>query len=242
MRARPEEERPHAEAQGRRAKISTSLRLCVRLSFALALALALGAQALAAEPALERARRIVDEVRAASYPELAGVDVELRAFSSKGDFFQCRPDLRRFLLGGRMRYIVFVNPRVFDLDAPETGVRAIVAHELGHAVYYRRRNRLELLGLVRLGSSGYRGRFERWADLQAISRGYGEGLKAYRAWLYRTIPSSKLAEKRRDYYTPEEIDAILAAAAADPRRYEDWMRRVPRTLAEITAAPARPAP
>ncbi len=188
------------------------------------------------ETTLGRARRVVEEVRAASYPELRDADIQIREFASKSDYFQCRPDLRRAVVGRKMRYIVFVNPRVFELGAPEAGVRAIVAHELGHVLYYRRGCRLRLLGLTRLVSSGYRARFERWADLQALSRGHAEGLKAYRRWLYTNVPASRLDEKRRDYFSPEEIDAIETAAKDRPQLYDAWRRHVPRSLAEIEAS------
>jgi Zn-dependent protease with chaperone function len=96
-----------------------------------------------------------------------------------------------------MRYLVFVNPRVFEMQAPEEGVRAIIAHELAHLVYFKRRKRVRLVGLVRLTSNRFTAKFERWADLKAISLGYGEGLKEYRQWLYSNVPSSKLATSRK---------------------------------------------
>jgi hypothetical protein len=52
--------------------------------------------------------------------------------------------------------------------------------------------------LVRLLSTPHTVKFERGADLAAIHRGYGDGLKSYRAWVYGHIPPSKLPEKLRD--------------------------------------------
>jgi len=45
--------------------------------------------------------------------------------------------------------------------------------------------------------------------LEAIKRGYGEGLKEYRLWLYGAVPAKSLPGKRKDYLSPEEIDAAI---------------------------------
>jgi len=39
-------------------------------------------------------------------------------------------------------------------------------------------------------------------------RGYSQGLKQYRIWLYEHVPQSSLREKKRDYLSPDEIDAL----------------------------------
>src|SRR6266404_1250315 len=140
-----------------------------------------GHEAETAARTLDRARILVNEVISASYPELKGTEIQIKLFDSKSDYFKARFGIPQFFFG-RMQYLVFVNPRVFDRGAPDAGVRAILAHELGHVLYFKTRNRLKLLGLVRLASKASTQRFERWADLQAISRGYGEGLKEYRQW------------------------------------------------------------
>ena len=49
--------------------------------------------------------------------------------------------------------------------------------------------------------------YERQTDEQALERGCATGLKAYRLWLYDRVDDETEAQKRRDYYTPEEIDA-----------------------------------
>ena len=46
------------------------------------------------------------------------------------------------------------------------------------------------------------------ADLEAIRRGYGNGLKSYRRLVYAHIPPSKLQTKLHNYFSPEEIAAI----------------------------------
>jgi hypothetical protein len=140
-----------------------------------------------------------------------------------------------------MRYLIRVNPKVCSLQAPEAGVRAILAHELAHVLYLKNRNRAQLFGLARLISKGFTARFERWTDLQAISRGYGEGLKEYRRWLYQHVPNHKLSEKLRNYFSPEEIDAILSLSHERPELLTYWLKRAPRNLKEIRDGQSSPA-
>lgn len=185
--------------------------------------------------AVDRTRVLADEVIAASYPELKGADIRIKPLHSRSDYFKARFDFRRYFFA-RMRYLVFVNPRAFELQAPEAGVRAIIAHELAHVLYFKKRNRLCLLGLVRLRSKRFAAEFERRADLKAIALGYGEGLKEYRRWLYQNIPASKLAEKLRNYFSPDEIDAILSASRKRPELLEYWLEHVPLNLNQILAA------
>jgi hypothetical protein len=107
-----------------------------------------------------------------------------------------------------MHYVIRVNSAATILGAPDEGKRAIIAHELAHVAYYANGNRLRLLGLIRLPSKGFRERFEKRADLEALQRGYAQGLKQYRIWLYQHVSTGVLQEKRRDYLTPEEIEVM----------------------------------
>ena len=106
-----------------------------------------------------------------------------------------------------MRYVIRSNPKA--VQAPVDGLRSVLAHELSHVVYYTRGKRFRLIGLVRLASRGYRSKFERATDLEAIRRGYGDGLKEYRRWLYRSVPPKALCGKWGDYFSPEKIDAAI---------------------------------
>ena len=183
--------------------------------------------------ALEWARLLMESVRSASYPELKGADIRVRLFRSDRDFFRTRFDAARFLAGLKMRFFVEVNPRAFELRAPEEGLRAIMAHELGHVFYFTRGPRVRLLGLVRLASKGYTARFERRTDLEAISRGYAAGLIEYRRWLYHNVPAGQSAKKMRDYFSPEEVEALLSVMRCRPEALGYWLKHVPRNLGEI---------
>ena len=188
-----------------------------------------------ANDAQNRTRALIDQVIAASYPDIKDADIRIKAFRSRSDYFKARFAFPQYFFT-RMRYLVFVNPRAFELQVPEEGVRAIIAHELAHVIYFKKRNRVELVGLVRLTSKEFTARFERWADLKAISLGYGEGLKEYRSWLYSNVPASKLADKQRNYFSPEEIDAILIMSRKRPELLEYWLKHVPLSLSQILNA------
>jgi hypothetical protein len=132
-----------------------------------------------------------------------------------------------------MRYFIDVNPSLFHGQAPAEGICAVLAHELAHVVSLSQGNRIRRFGLVRLLSHGYTAKFERGTDLEAIHRGYGDGLKSYRTWVYTHIPPEKLAEKRRNYFSPEEIAAIQVELQAQPELLVQWRRQVPENLAAI---------
>src|SRR5216684_1174911 len=173
------------------------------------------------------------KVRGSSFREIGHVDLRVRAFRSQSEYFRTRFSLPRFLLLMPMRYFVDVNPALFQSKAPSDGVCAIVAHELAHVLSLSHGNRIRRLGLIRLMSERYTVKFERGADLEAIHRGYGGGLKTYRTWVYTHIPPEKLQQKLRNYFSPEEITAIQVKLQEEPDLFEYWSRYVPTNLQEI---------
>jgi hypothetical protein len=179
------------------------------------------------------ASAVIQEVRGASFPELVHLDLRVRTFHSQADYFRTRFSLSRFLLLMRMRYFVDINPALFQGQAPYDGVCAILAHELVHVVSLSRDNRIRRFGLVRLLSKRHTAKFERGADLEAIHRGYGDGLKSYRGWVYAHVPPSKLQEKLHNYFSPEEITAIQKKLLERPDLFGYWSKHVPVNLQEI---------
>jgi len=151
--------------------------------------------------------QLLNEVRAASFPELTRVNISIRPLQDDSVFFAAQFRAIPFLFGARMRFVIRSNPKA--AVASDDALRAVLAHELCHVLYYARGKRVRLLGLARLLSGSYRSRFERSTDLEAIKRGYGAGLKEYRLWLYGAVPAKSLAGKRKDYLSPEEIDAAI---------------------------------
>lgn len=186
--------------------------------------------------AMGEAGTAIQEVRANSFPELARVDLRTRAFRSRSDYFRTRFSFSRFLLLAPMRYFIEVNPAVFEQQAPFDGICAILAHELVHVASLRRGNRIRRLGLVQLLSKRQTAKFERRTDLEAIQRGYGNGLKSYRVWVYAHVPPDKLPEKRRNYFSPEEIAAIQLKLQGQPDIMAYWSKHVPLNLQEIQSS------
>lgn len=183
---------------------------------------------------IARTSLIVREIVEKSYPELRATRIKIKTFDSRADYFRSRFSLVRFITFRKLDYLILVNPRIFGKDEPtDAAVRAIIAHELAHVAYYERHNRFELLGLMSLLSNSFTVSFERGADLEAIRRGYGTGLKDYRQWLYQNIPPKNLHAKKRDYFSPEEIDLILQATDAKPVLFDFWRKNIPRNLEEI---------
>lgn len=184
--------------------------------------------------AIAKTNLIVREIVEKSYPELSKARIKIKTFDSRADYFRSRFSFSRFLTFRRLNYLILVNLRIFGKTAPpDEAVRAIIAHELAHIVYYERHNRFELLGLIGLLTNSRAARFERGADLEAIRRGYGAGLKEYRRWLYQNIPTRNLHAKKRDYFSPEEIDLITDATGEKPALFDFWRKNIPRNLNEI---------
>ena len=175
----------------------------------------------------------IQQLRTASFPELTRVDLKVRAFHSTSDYFRTRFSLPRFFLPWRMRYFLEVNPDIATRQAPTDGVCAILAHELVHIAALSHGNRIHRLGLVRLFSKRYTATFERRTDLDAIHRGYGDGLKNYRNWVYNHIPPGNLKQKKRNYFSPEEIENIQRRLREKPELFVYWSKHVPLNLQEV---------
>ncbi len=183
--------------------------------------------------AIKQTQNFVNEVVRKSFPEINLEKIKIKTFTSDSNFFKARFSYTRFFTFQKMRYLLYVNPKVYNFNVPENALKAIIAHELAHILYYTERNRCELLGLVRLTSGGFTSDFERRTDLTAIERGFGEGLMEYRRWLYRIIPESKIESKRKDYFSPEEIELILETTKQRPEMFRVWRKKVPNNLYEI---------
>jgi len=183
--------------------------------------------------AIGAASAVILDLRGTSFPELAHIDLRVRTFRSQSDYLRTRFSFSRFLLFLPMQYFVDVNPALFQEQAPSDGVCAILAHELVHIVSLSRGNRIRRFGLVRLLSKRQTTKFERRTDLEAIHRGYGDGLRSYRKWIYAHISPNKLPEKRRNYFSPEEIGTIQILLQERPELFGYWRRHVPMNLQEI---------
>ena len=185
-----------------------------------------------AAPPFEGIKQVIQSVRQASFPRLSKADIAVYDLRSDSDYLQARFTVSSFF-SRKLQYLVFFNQEAIRRQVPAEGLRAIVAHELAHISYYDDQSRMGLLSLVALLVPSITTRFERKADLDAIVLGYGRGLQTFRIWLYRNIPPAKVADKKRDYSTPEEIEALLRADTNHPGMMANFQRCVPQNLEEI---------
>src|SRR5271165_3298361 len=193
------------------------------------------------DAALKEVAALADSVRAASFPQLKDVEITLHPMRSDYIYLEGRFTFSSFFFARKLRYMILFNPESFARRVPPDGLRAIVAHELAHIDYFNRQSRMGLVSLIQLLWAPFAARFERGADLEAIALGYGPGLESYRTWLYRNVPASRMEEKKRDYFSPEEIEAILRAARQNPQIMGRFSACVPRDLTEIERESENPA-
>jgi hypothetical protein len=185
---------------------------------------------------IEKTEKILDEIINGSFPELKNKRPNVKTFTSENTYFKSQFSVVNLLTFTKIKTIIFVNPKVFKKNAPDEGIKAILAHELAHSLYYKRKNRFQLLGLVSLIGENFTLKFERRADLTAIERGYGEGLIKYREWLYQNIPPKSVIEKKRNYFTPEEIEFLISENKKNPSLINKLKKQVPKNLEELKKA------
>lgn len=183
--------------------------------------------------AIKKTHEIINEIVPISFPEIKLKKIRIKTFESEKSFFKARFSIARYLTFQRMRHLVYVNPRAFEKNIPESAAKAIIAHELAHVWYYTRKNRFELLGLASLTSSSFEQKFERKADLTAIEKGYGRGLIKFRKWLYLNISPDAVETKKRNYFSPEEIELMLDATKQDRGLFDKWRKKIPKNIDEI---------
>jgi hypothetical protein len=114
-------------------------------------------------------------------------------------------------------YVISYDPVVLA-DPPDTAsLAAILVHELGHVDDYLAMDNAEYVefGLWYGAQDGMTSDelrdYERATDEKALERGCAEGLAAMREWIYAHASAEVRAEKERNYYAPEEIEAWVAA-------------------------------
>lgn len=177
----------------------------------------------------EVVRELLD-VRRQAFPELEALPLTTGELTSDSVFFQSNFDVGA-ALAGRLELSIDINPRVLtDGPSPEA-LRAVLAHELAHSLdYFERFDRRSAAGLVDLAPMLFwapvQETVERRADVVTVARGFGVGLAAYRAWLYQHVDAEAVADKRRVYYSPLELDLL-----------DRLFRRCPAVRAQAIATP-----
>lgn len=189
--------------------------------------------------AIEKTQLLIQEIVEESFPELKDESIKVKSFRSEKTFFKAQFSIARYLTFRKLQTTIFINQLVYQRGAPNNGLRAILAHELSHILYFKEKNCIQLLGLVGLANGGFNAKFERRTDLVAIERGYGEGLIEYREWLYQNVSKKSADGKKRNYFTPEEITILIPAMKDDPGIIGSLMKKVPRNLDEVKMALSR---
>lgn len=185
------------------------------------------------DEALEKTKGIVEDIVRSSFPEIKSHKIRYKSFASRENFFKSRFSVWRYATFQRMRHLIYVNPFAFRGELTENALRAVIAHELAHVSYYTRKNRLELLGLIRLTSGKSNREFERKADLEAIAKGFGEGLIEYRRWLYSNVSQEVKKSKQKIYFTPPEILLVKKALKEKPELLSKWRKDIPHDIESI---------
>lgn len=134
------------------------------------------------------------------------IKIGYRSFDERGYFLQT--DIDNLFAGPRKRsYFIEYNPALFTAKPPASAkaIAGILAHELVHIQDYAERSVLRVVMLFIQATSVY----ERKTDKTAMDLGFSDGLMAYREWIYKQISPEEMALKKKNYYTPEEIQAYL---------------------------------
>ncbi|MGE3728880.1 MAG: hypothetical protein AB7I41_25255 [Candidatus Sericytochromatia bacterium] len=182
---------------------------------------------------------LLREIISEAYPELAGITLTTGSFSEPDSFFQSNFELLS-LFSEHPIYRIEINPQLWQNPPPPLALKAVLAHELAHTLDYHQGKIpgiLHILNQLRLYESLRS--YEHHTDLQAIFRGFGPGLKAYREWLYLRLTAQAIERKKAIYYSPEEIEALMLALSRSEKQGKKealmryWRENVPLNLEAI---------
>ena len=180
---------------------------------------------------------LIEKIIKTSFPELANIKIQLGTVNKDSVFLESRPVIHSLFLPMKVQYKITINPALIELKLPLLAVEGILAHELAHTAFYVNKGRFQtmLTGFVFLNHDKHVA-FERSTDIDAITRGYGEGIKAYRELAFINLNEAQLATKKQRYYWSNEIDALLAAYKTHPDLRKVWLKTPPTNLEEITTS------
>ncbi len=187
---------------------------------------------------LAEIEQLLKDVIHQSFPELKTAKIGLASLKNESVFFQSnfKP---LSLFKKNKHYLIQVNPAIFKRNLPKEAAKAILAHELSHTLDYHKGGMGGIIGVGwHLISDPTC--YEHLTDLQAISRGYGKGLMAYRNWVYTQIPAKDLEKKQTTYYQPHEIQALILSLEQAQNQgqatnlIQSWLNDPPLQFSEIT--------
>lgn len=189
---------------------------------------------------LSQVQQQLQAVKDNAFPELEGQEIRLGQFSEADAFFQSNFEPLS-LFTSQPVYVIEINPAVLNSHCPQAALEAILAHELAHTLDYHKGGPVGLLqiGWQMLSLEGLR-QYEHRTDLQAIFRGYGPGLIAYRQWIYTQLTPEQQQRKQLIYYQPSEIQLLidgLSRLSSQQRQQlqQQWLLNPPLNAEQIQA-------
>lgn len=156
------------------------------------------------------------EYAAGSFPELAGIDIEVRR-KNIGTMMAARPKIDfMFRKKENRKYVVFITDHpemnagpIFN-EMSECAQAGVFGHELSHILVYNEKNNLQMLwfGLTYLFNKK---KIEEETDLIAMKRGFGDQLIEYTRFIQKSPHTNRkyLKKKRKHYLSANDIQAKL---------------------------------
>jgi len=143
-----------------------------------------------------------------AFPELKDVEINMVLING-GAPMESRPEIST-LLGMRKnrRYVILLNneqPSYFEpillRSLPFDAQVGILAHELGHVVYYQQLNILQIgkWGLKYLRDDDFRAKHERSTDLMPVYHGLGSQIYQYAYFVRRDSTCKAFYEQDKDF-------------------------------------------
>jgi hypothetical protein len=164
---------------------------------------------------------IAGAIAYSAYPELKDVEIDMVLIKG-GAPMESRP-LISTLIGPRKyrRYVILLNDEqssyfepILLRSLPFDAQVGILAHELGHIVYYERLNILQFgrWGLNYLRSDDFRARHERFTDVMPVYHGLGSQIYQYAYFVRKDSTCIEFYEAGKDfmdkyYMTDDELAA-----------------------------------
>ena len=150
----------------------------------------------------------VREVQNEYFLDLQSTTVKIILFKSDSYFLQATPHTASLFNKKKNQvYNISVNEKLLDCPPSQIARQAILIHELQHVRDYQSNNSLKIgwNGLKYI-SQKFRYAYERKTDEAVLRLGLHQGLSEYRKWVYQWLSPQQLEIKRKQYYTPEEIE------------------------------------
>jgi len=150
----------------------------------------------------------VNSVKIKSFPELSSIRVSLEEVNLKKSFFAT--DVKNLFKFWMDRdYVIRFHPSILNSKISAESLDAILARELSLIAMYIKMSNFELVVLAlryHFGSNKFQADFERETDVRTVERGYREGLKSYREWIYTQLSKEEVGEKKKLFMTLDELD------------------------------------